>query len=70
MVLKRRVKILIIIAIILAVVAISLNVIGPEEISTNGRVIQESSGAANVGVDIQPAPVEDKLAEENQGAQS
>ena len=66
---KKKVIILVTLAIILAITAISLNLSG-SDISTTGNVISVSSGGGNIGIDIKPAPVEDKLAEVNGGTQS
>ena len=59
---KKRVVVLVIIAIILAITAVSLNVMSSDEVST--RDPSEGSGSAQVGINIQPAPVEDKLTQE------
>ncbi len=62
---KKSVVILVIIAIILAGLAIVTNLTGSNEVSTTAPADGESSGG-EVGIDIIPSPVEDKLAEEGQ----
>lgn len=66
---KKKVIILVTLAIILAITAILLN-INDSNVSTTAKVISGSPGGGIIGVDIKPAPVEDKLAEINGGTQS
>ena len=58
---KKRVTVLIIIALVLAVTAIVLNNMDSNEIPISKPM--ENSGG-KIGVEIQPSPVEDKLANE------
>ena len=60
---NKRVTILVIIALILAVTAIALNTSDSEQVPTSSPNIQSPTGAV-VGIDIQPSEVEDKLAGE------
>ena len=61
---KKRVTILVVIALILAITAIVLNVMDDSrDISTSGPAGEEAGGG-EIGVVIEPAPVEDKLAGE------
>ena len=64
---KKRVTILVIIAIILAITAIVLNTADSEIPTSKGSDVDS---AGEVGVIFNPAPIEDKLAEAEQGAQS
>ena len=57
---NKRVTILVIIALILAITAIALNTSDSEQVSTSSPNIQSPTGAV-VGIDIQPSEVEDKL---------
>ncbi len=61
---KKRVIILVAIALILAATAIALNVMDSDEVPTSAPTTQETSDGGQVGVGIEPAPVEDKLTEE------
>ena len=65
---KKRVTVLVTIAIILALTAITLNAMDSQEISTTTPATI-SAGAGEVGVEIQASPVEDKLTEEMPGEQ-
>lgn len=58
---KKRVIILVTIALILAITAIALNATD-SQVPTTGNAIKNNQGS-QVGIIIQPAPVEDKLAE-------
>jgi hypothetical protein len=60
---KKRVTILVIIALILAITAIALNSMD-SEVSTTRSVNQDHAGGGKIGVEIEPPQVEDKLAEE------
>lgn len=66
---KKRVIILVSIALILAATAITLNVMDSDEIPTTGAVIQEPS-PGQIGIEILPSPIEDKLAQAEQEAQA
>ncbi|MBU3923708.1 MAG: hypothetical protein KJ592_02220 [Nanoarchaeota archaeon] len=59
---KKRMTVLIIIAIILAITATYLNV-AESDIPTTRNSEGNNQGPAQVGIDIIPAPIEDKLAE-------
>ena len=63
---QKRVIILVVIALILAITAIALN-INDSEISTTGESSDGLHGG-EIGIEIAPSAVEDKLVEE--GAQS
>ena len=63
---KKRVIILVSIAAILAITAIALNMIDSEEVPASMDLSESSPGSGQIGIEIQPAPVEDKL-KENQG---
>ena len=63
---KKSVTILIIIAVILIGVSITLQLSDTEEISTTTPITGDSIGGGNVGVNILPPLVEDKLAEGEQ----
>jgi len=63
---KKSVTILIIIAIVLAGVAIATQLYSSDEISTTKPITGNSIKGGNVGVNIIPSPIEDKLAEEEQ----
>ena len=68
---KKRVAILVTIALILAVTAIALNVMDSKEVPVSGNVVLSSNSPGQMGIQIQTAPVEDKLTqEETQGAQA
>jgi hypothetical protein len=61
---KKRVTILAIVALVLAITAITLNSIDSDSPApTTGNAIRESSGAGEVGLVIIPQEVEDKLEE-------
>ena len=62
---KKSVVILVILAIILAGIAIVTNLTGTEEVSTDSPDGGSSSGG-EIGINIIPSPVEDKLANEGQ----
>ncbi len=55
--------ILVTIALILAATAIALNIMDSDEIPTSRESVQGEAHGAQLGVDIQPTPVEDKLTE-------
>ena len=63
---KKRVTILVTIALILAITAIALNTGDTEQVPTTTPKIQPSSTGAVIGISIEPSPVEDKLAGEPQ----
>jgi hypothetical protein len=63
---KRSVMILIIIAIILVGVAIAIQLSDTEEISTKKPITGNLINGGNIGIDIIPSPVEDKLADKGQ----
>ena len=60
---KKRVTVLVTIALILAITAIALNSVD-SEVSTARTQTQDQAGGGQIGVDIQPGQVEDKLIEE------
>ena len=60
---KKRVTVLVTIALILAITAIALNSVD-SEISTTRTQTQDHAGGGQIGVDILPPQVEDKLLEE------
>lgn len=64
---KKRVAILVTIALILAITAITLN-LSDSQVPTSGNVVKNTE-AGQIGIKIQPAPLEDKLAEETKGEQ-
>ena len=66
---KKRLTILVILALVLAITAIVLNVTS-SEISTSKPFGVISGRVSQVGIDIQPVPIEDRLAGETQGGQS
>ena len=59
---KKRVTILVTIALILAITAIALNTMD-SEVSTTRTSSQDQTGGGRIGIDIQPSEVEDKLLE-------
>ena len=63
---KKRVMILVIIALILAITAVTLNVNDSKQIPTPDQKIQPAPTGAVIGIDIQEPQVEDKLTEETQ----
>lgn len=63
---KKSVTILIIIAIVLVGISITLQISDTEEISTTAPITGDSIGGGNIGINILPSPVEDKLAEGEQ----
>lgn len=65
---KKKVTILVILAVILALAAILLNVMD-SDVSTTREAGEGPAGGGLVGVDIAPAPVEDRLAEAGGEAQ-
>ena len=65
---KKRVVILVVLAVVLALTAIALNVVD-SDVSTTANVVSDSGGG-NVGIYIEPGEVEDKLAEINGETQS
>ena len=60
---KKKVTILVTIALILATTAIALNVMSSDEIPTTKPLAQDQSGAGEIGIEIQASPIEDKLTE-------
>jgi hypothetical protein len=58
---KKRVTILVIIALVLAITAIALNAVD-SDIPTSNKIKGLPTGAV-IGIDILPAPIEDKLTE-------
>jgi hypothetical protein len=60
----KRVIILVTIALILAATAIVLNIMEPEEVSTETPVLSDQPIGGEVGVSIEQNPVEDKATEE------
>ena len=61
---KKKVIILVTIALILAATAIALNVMDSEEVPTTAPTIDQGEPTgAEVGIAIEPSPVEDKLTE-------
>jgi len=63
---KKRVAILVTIALILAITAVALNVNDSKQIPTPDQRIQPTPTGAVIGIDIQEPQVEDKLTEETQ----
>ena len=63
---KKSVTILIIIAIILAGIAIAIQLSDTEEVSTTKPVDEEAKNGGNVGVSIIQTQVEDKLTDGKQ----
>ena len=63
---KKGTVILVIVAIVLAITAISLTMMG-SDVKTTGNSIRESSGNGDVGVTITPGVVEDKLTQAGAG---
>jgi len=61
--------ILVLVALILAITAISLRVFGSDEVPTSAGEDQTGIGTGEVGVTILPPAVEDKLAEDSEGGQ-
>jgi len=64
---KKKLTILVIIAIVLAIVAISLRFVDSNEVPTSMGGDQTNGGAGEVGVTILPPNVEDKLADNPDG---
>ncbi len=62
---RKRVIILVIIALILALTAIVLNVMDSGEVPTSRDSVGENPAGGQVGVEIQPVPIEDKLSGKN-----
>ena len=60
---NKKVIILVIIALILATTAIALNMMD-SEVSTTRASTQEGDNSGQIGIEIQPSPVEDKLTQE------
>lgn len=56
---KRRVVVLVILAIIFALIAVLLNTVG-SNVSTAKVINSENHGNGVVGINVKPAPVEDK----------
>ena len=63
---KKGATILIIIAIVLAIAAISVNMMD-SDVRTTGNVIRESSGNGDLGIVIIPGEVEDKYTQAGAG---
>jgi len=66
---KKRMIILVILAVVLAITAVVLNVVD-SNVSTTANVVSISSGDGNVGIDIKLGEVEDKLVGNSGGVQS
>ena len=64
---KKKLIILVVIALILAVTSISLRVVNSSEVPTSGGEGTINSGAGEVGVTIIPTGVEDKLSGDQGG---
>jgi len=64
---KRYLAVLVVVALVLAVIAISLRVLDSGKVSTSGGESQPSAGTGKVGVVILPPTVEDKLANSSGG---
>ena len=62
---NKRVVILVVIALILATTAILLNIMGSKVVPTTMPQTGDVPSGAIVGIEIQPALVEDRLIEEN-----
>ncbi|MFH1521367.1 MAG: hypothetical protein ABIF18_00240 [archaeon] len=60
---RKRLTILIIVAVILAVTAIALDIMDSEVPTTSDASVAGQDGAGIIGVDIIPGEVEDKLLE-------
>jgi|GEM_PF-791967 len=60
---KKKMTILIVIALILAITAITLTSINSREVSTTGQDSSLSPTGAVIGISIEPSQVEDKLAD-------
>ena len=65
---KKSVTVLVIVAVILAGVAIATQLSDTEEISTTRPTITGNSinGGGDIGINIIPSPIEDKLTNEEQ----
>lgn len=61
---NKRVIILVMVALVLAITAIALNV-ADSDIPTKGQASQGFPTGAVIGIEIQQAPIEDKLMKEN-----
>ena len=61
---NKRVIIFITIALILAITAITLNATDSDKVLTTRESIKEEAQGGQLGIEIQPFPVEDKLLEE------
>jgi hypothetical protein len=66
MVVKKSVVVLIVIALVLAVTAIALRATDSDEVSTTRDSSSDQPDGGQVGVDILPSEVEDKMEEELQ----
>ena len=64
---KKRLTILIILALVLAITAISLRVLDSNEVPTSMGEDEANAGAGKVGVTILPPNVEDKLSDNSGG---
>jgi hypothetical protein len=60
---KKKTTILIVVALVLATIAIVVNLVDSEEVPTNPTELQINAGAGEVGIQVFPSIVEDKLAE-------
>ena len=59
---KKRVVILVILAVVLALIAILINGVDSNISTTRSVNAENSPGTGIVGIEVKPAPVEDKLA--------
>ena len=60
---KKGVVILVVIAIVLATVALSMNYLGSDEIKTKHSESAQDTGTGQVGLTVIPAEAEDRLSE-------
>ena len=67
MVVKKGVIILVVVALVLAITAITLRVVDSSEVPTSTEGSVENAGSGEVGVTIIQSGVEDKLADEASG---
>jgi hypothetical protein len=62
---KRGTAILLVVALLLASSAVAVNVLVDDEVPTEAGELSMNAGAGEVGVDVLPPSVEDKMLEEN-----
>lgn len=63
---KKKMVILVIIALVLAITAITINLTSPKDVSTGPINGQVNAGLGEIGITINPTEgIEDKLTEEN-----